>query len=410
MFWAGVVEHVYREPKGPNKTPSCGNSFHDPGLVMVYDPVTEVWGEFLTAGDTPPPTAAPAADTDSSGTLFVFGGLVMTETVTGYYQYQTSASLYTLNLATRQWTQQRPGGDRPPPSEKGAGWHHQGRFFMFGGFCWDGEVLERLARREQYEVVRDGVTGGGWHNCLTSYCPRTNTYHRHLLAGDRPSPRAGAAVSVLADQVFIFGGRARNTRLNDLFCIDLQTVTSTILQIATSPDMFGPPSSCQPCPRSLHSMTSDGAGRLVVYGGLDRISAPLNDCWLLEVDTCTWRQQDLSYDHGLVRCWHSAVLTPQEILVHSGLTQEHYLTRLDLDDHCQDILRLKFGTSSLKKLALESVIDFLVSKDQQQIMEMIQCLPSIFQKSILSRTCKIPQSSETDAETDYSRSRLHSGI
>ena len=409
MVWAGVVEHVYTKPKGPNKIPSCGNSFHDPRLVTVYDPVREVWGEMTTAGDVPPPTAAPAAATDSCQTLFVFGGLVMRQTVGGYYQYDSSASLYSLDLGTRQWTLLRPGGDRPPPSEKGVSWHHGDTFYVFGGFCWDGELLVR--GRADYEVTRDGQTGGAWHNALTSYSPRTRHYTRHTLTGHVPCARAGAAACVTDNKVFIFGGRSRQRRLNDLFCIDLQTMTSTAVHLATSPDMFGPPSSSEPSPRSLHSLTSDGAGRLVVYGGLGQLSAPLNDCWLLELDTLLWQEQDLGYDHGEVRCWHSAVLIKGEILVHSGLTQEHYLTRLDLDDHCQDILRLIFGASSLQKLALDSVIDFLGSKDQHQITEMIESLPSMLKKSVLTRYCKNNfQASETDTETDYSRSRLHSGI
>ena len=59
MIWAGVAEHQYSKPKGPNKTPACGNSFHDPGCVTVFDPELEVWGEVRTGGTVPPPTVAP---------------------------------------------------------------------------------------------------------------------------------------------------------------------------------------------------------------------------------------------------------------------------------------------------------------------------------------------------------------
>ena len=138
-------------------------------------------------------------------------------------------------------------------------------------------------------------------------------------------------------------------------------------------------------PRSLHSLTYTGHGRLVVYGGLGQLSAPLNDCWVLEVETETWREQELGYDHGEVRCWHSALLsTNQEVILHSGLTQEFYLTRTDLDDHCEDFLRLTFGTTtSLKKLALESVIKHCLasSADEDQVKEIIQSLPPMLKKA-----------------------------
>ena len=109
MVWGGVAEHQYRKPKGPNKSPDCGNSFHDPGCVAVFDPELEVWGELRTTGgpDLPPPTVAPAAACQQGETLFVFGGLVMLETEAGYYEYQTSSSLYTLSLTSWQWRKVR---------------------------------------------------------------------------------------------------------------------------------------------------------------------------------------------------------------------------------------------------------------------------------------------------------------
>ena len=336
----------------------------------------------------------------------------MRETEAGYYEYRTSDLLYSLHLPSRQWTELSPGGARPPPpSEKGVAWHHGDSFYSFSGFCWDGERLERLRSQDGgWEMERDGHTGGGWHNALVCYHTQTNSYQWPTLAGNLPSPRAGAAVCVREHEVFIFGGRCRQRRLNDLYCINLLSGTCTTVDPGTSPDMFLAPSLTEPAPRSLHSLTWDGAGRLALYGGLGQLSAPLNDCWLLELDTFLWREQDLGYDHGEVRCWHSAVLAHAELVILSGLTQEHYLTRLDLDDHCQDILRLKFGPTSLKKLSLESVIRYLTFKDESKIIEVIQCLPSILKKSVLTRTCKTYQSSETDTETDYSRSRLHSGI
>ena len=426
MIWGGVAEHVYRKPKGPNKSPDCGNSFHDPGCVTVFDPELEVWGDQRTGGRVPPPTVAPAAACQQGETLFVFGGLVMLETPGGYYELQTSSSLHTLSLTTWQWTEVRLEREQrpPPPSEKGVAWHHADSFYVFGGFCWDGDQLER--RRSQggrqgggqgeFEVSRDVETGGGWHNALVRYRPsqQAPSVHWPVFTGALPSPRAGAAVCSVGREVFIFGGRCRQRRLNDLYRLDLLSLTCTTVHTDTNPDMFGPPSSLEPAPRSLHSLTYDGEGRLVVYGGLGQLSAPLNDCWVLEVETERWREQELGYDHGQVRCWHSALLSHQQVIIHSGLTQEFYLTRADLDDHCEDFLRLQFGktTTSLRKLALESVINYLTSTtDEDQVIEIIESLPPMLKKSVLTRISETSdQSSETGTDTEYSRSRLHSGV
>ena len=53
----------------------------------------------------------------------------------------------------------------------------------------------------------------------------------------------------------------------------------------------------------------------------------LQDLWLLETESPDWEEVELAYDHGEVRCWHAAVMLGGELLVHSGLTQEYYLTR-----------------------------------------------------------------------------------
>ena len=419
MIWGGVAEHLYRKPKGPNKSPDCGNSFHRPDCVTVWDPELEVWAELRTGGAVPPPTVAPAAATSQQAeTLYVFGGLVRRETAAGCYEFRSSSSLYTLSLQTWRWRevrqerQERP----PPPSEKGLAWHHGDNFYVFGGFCWDGDLLERSRRSQgQFQVSRDVDTGGGWHNALVSYSCQTKSFHWPSVTGSLPSPRAGAAVCSAGQEVFIFGGRTRRGRLNDLYRLNLLSLTCSTINTATNPDMFGPPSSLEPSPRSLHTITFTGQDRLVVYGGLGQLSAPLNDCWVLDVETETWREQELDYDHGEVRCWHSALLCQHQVIIHSGLTQEFYLTRIDLDDHCEDFLRLTFGTTtSLKKLALESVIKHCLASamDEDQVMEIVQSLPPMLKKSILTRTCKTSsdQSSETGTDTEYSRSRLHSGV
>ena len=345
----------------------------------------------------------------------------MLETEAGYYVYQTSSSLYILSLTSWQWRKVRgERGERaPPPSEKGVAWHHGHSFYVFGGFCWDGEQLERRRRsqagsRGEFQVSRDVESDGGWHNALVSYSHQSDSFHWPVFRGSLPSPRAGAAVCSAGQEVFIFGGRARQRRLNDLYRLDLVSLTCSLVHTDTNPELFGPASSLVPAPRSLHSLTYDGEGRLVLYGGLGQLSAPLNDCWVLEVETETWREQELGYDHGEVRCWHSALLgRHQEVFIHSGLTQEFYLTRTDLDDHCEDFLRLKFGatTRSLKKLALESVIKHCLAIDEDQVMEIIQSLPPMLKKSIITRTCETSdQSSQTGTDTEYSRSRLHSGV
>ena len=53
------------------------------------------------------------------------------------------------------------------------------------------------------------------------------------------------------------------------------------------------------------------SSRFFIYGGIGMLCSPLNDAWILHVKLdkgrIYWEQIDLSYDHGEVRCWHTAV-------------------------------------------------------------------------------------------------------
>ena len=181
-------------------------------------------------------------------------------------------------MERREWRQLNPSGDWPPPAEKGLGWEHGGLIFLFGGYCQDGA---RLASSHQpFQVSQDPRTGGAWTNALVVYNPRwhhtnsslgltlnmfalsrRNCYQYPSTRGCPPSPRCGSAACVVGHRVFLFGGRCKQRRLNDLHCLDLATLAWSLLDPATDPDPFAPPSASRPAPRSLHTMANIGANR-----------------------------------------------------------------------------------------------------------------------------------------------------
>lgn len=56
-----------------------------------------------------------------------------------------------------------------------------------------------------------------------------------------------------------------------------------------------------------------------------------DDCWLLTVPQVSWSEFVLPYDHGEPRCTHTACFISPFLLVHSGVTQPFYKTRLALN-------------------------------------------------------------------------------
>lgn len=57
-----------------------------------------------------------------------------------------------------------------------------------------------------------------------------------------------------------------------------------------------------------------------------------DDCWLLGVSRgIGWTEFVLPYDHGEPRCCHAACYLEPDLILHSGLTQPFYNTRLQLN-------------------------------------------------------------------------------
>ena len=410
LSWGGVVEHRYRSPPGPNKAPSCGNSFHDPRLIVTYDPMTQEWSELVTSGHIPPPTVAPAGVLSSvDNQLYVYGGMV--DSAVDYPH--TSNHLYSLDLDTRLWTRLEPSGDNCPSLEKCSGWEYEGDIFIFGGYSDDSSQLDN----DLYQVVTDHHSGvdGVWTNCVLRYNVVTNVMSVLLTKGQPPEPRAGAGVCCVGHRVYVFGGRTQYGRLNDLHCLDLVTKTWSLVEEDTDPYMlgWGPPSPTHPSPRSLHTMVRLPDDTMLVYGGIDQLNGVTNDCWLLHVSGADhyWQEVELSYDHGEVRCWHTATLAQHgELVIHSGLTQEYYLTRMDLDNHPENVIHFNFGLQSLTRMAFEAVIKKIETTGHHHSLSI---LPKPLYKSIMNRLAldmSCPPDKYSPIETEYFRARLHVGV
>ena len=243
LCWGGVKEHRYKKPKGPNRTPTCGNSFHDPAEVVTYCPASQSWGLVRVGGEVPRPLAG-AVGVPLGGGLLVWGGLALGEEC-GYYTNSSSNELHFLSTVGRRWQRLKPEGRGVPASEKAVGWSWSNKAYFFSGWS-DNKGEDENAQDFQWEEedVRGSVNGGGgWHNALTCYCPKSNSWHWPKTKGRPPSPRAAAALAVVGDSAFIFGGRGRRGRMDDL-----------------------------------------------------------QDLWLLETESLDWEEVELAYDHGELRC------------------------------------------------------------------------------------------------------------
>ena len=276
LCWGGVMEHRYSKPKGPNRTPSCGNSFHAPDQVATYCPCSRVCGVLRVGGEVPRAVAG-AVGVVLEGGLLVWGGLALGEEGS-FYICSTSRDLHFLEVERRAWSRLQPEGEAAPASEKGVGWSWAGKAYFFSGYTRDGECAEQARTRG---FAWEEGDGGGWHSALTAYSPRTGAWSWPQTRGTSPSPRAGAAAAVLGDSVYIFGGRGRRGRMDDLHSLHLPSLSWRQVQPCSWPDVWAPPSTLRPAPRALHSLTALPCQALAMYGGLGQLHAPLQVLSLL---------------------------------------------------------------------------------------------------------------------------------
>ena len=82
--------------------------------------------------------------------------------------------------------------------------------------------------------------------------------------------------------------------MDDLHWLHLSSLTWTEVASCSWPDPWTATSALRPLPRALHTLTHlPGTSLLALYGGLGQLHAPLQDLWLLEMDSLDWEEVEL---------------------------------------------------------------------------------------------------------------------
>ena len=286
-----------------------------------------------------------------NGMLFLFGGF---EKVRG-----PSSSVFTLDLHSHEWIDHTSKIKGRPPSkrDKLCCWVNNGKIVYFGGF---GIPPPRDRESEingdfVYEEFPFGpYTGSGWNNQVYVLdCSDTNeiVWQNPKSTGDIPSPRAAHAATKLKDQGYMFGGRFKAVRRNDLYSIDLDKFKWTLINVSAGPVPNG---------RSWHVFEHVGDNHLFLYGGLDTAGEPLKDSWLFDTTRNIWFSlQDNTEKLGSVasRMWHTSCTTDEtgEIIVFGGCTNS--VLESDPCNHSNSIIIWRFIPLPLEKLCINYIIN-----------------------------------------------------
>lgn len=346
--------------------------------IWVYSTENRIWHCLKSEPQDCPFEVSGACACCHGDSVYVFGG---------HGGQGNSNELYRLDLKTSTWHLLESDQLYPSPRDKAVAWFYDKQFYCFSGF--GPSINGYLTDNGTYVEDTDSTMWPrrGWNNQLLIYDTEKGEWTNPKCKGDVPLPRAASAVARIDSDVFLFGGRHRTTRMNDLHCLDLLTLTWTG-ELRTV--------GCLPCGRSWHSLTALSNQRLFLYGGFDPNNVPLSDGWILSIPTLSWCKLDY-LPLNRPRLWHTANLSSEEEIVIFGGCHNNILDYTLNNKVSGEIVLIQLQPYSLLRLCLDEVYS-KKSETQEFWEELPQSLCHWLQeKHKIEELCK-PYDDDSDSD------------
>uniref|UniRef100_A0A1I7WTU8 CAP10 domain-containing protein n=1 Tax=Heterorhabditis bacteriophora TaxID=37862 RepID=A0A1I7WTU8_HETBA len=260
--------------------------------VQVINPSSPYWLEATCSQGNIPPCTSGASMLCVDDKLILFGGFAMqwSNTLNEHVEDWTN-KLYILSMSSLAWNDVKLPQEQyqPSPRDKCTSWIHRKMCYFFGGYGTAFDHIDPrlpIIRNGDQRLSDDGLTM--WNNQLLQFDSKREKWIFVETIGLVPSPRAAAASCKKGRMVFIFGGRSGPTRLNDLFRMDMESLTWTPLETTNSPEG-----------RSWCTLTTNSDSHLYLWGGMlnkpGGIENPVddayrisNDIYAVDVKARTW--------------------------------------------------------------------------------------------------------------------------
>ena len=170
------------------------------------------------------------------------------------------------------------------------GWEYRRKMWIFGGFG-PSPTLQSQSYLNDYGDFVNSVVNLGYNNQLLSFDPFTQTWKNVVCFGDVPSPRADPSTAIINDKVWLYGGLMLSGRKDDLYELNMASLSWTQLQT----NMPRPPA------MKSFSLTPVTPNHLVLHGSTDE----LKSTWILNVNSYKWKQHPVS--HGRLLEYHTGI-------------------------------------------------------------------------------------------------------
>lgn len=272
----------------------------------------------------------------------------------GYAQHEGHINqVFSLDLRNFVWKNLSADIHGNPPSlrDKFGCWTYRNKIIYFGGFGHPPDNLNKVKGEFCFEELPNTYCKGfGWNNhVFVLKFGEHLTWRQPTCTGDVPCPRAAFSTTQLKQWCFLFGGRFKDERKNDLFCFDANTFVWKQLK------SFGN----IPCGRSWQILEVISENHLFMYGGFDNGGGALKDTWLYNIEQNMWLELPGASHHlQLVapRMWHASCTTDSagEVIIFGGCVNS--VIGEDHTIHTNVISVFRHSPLSLKRLSLDYIV------------------------------------------------------
>ncbi|KAK7945189.1 hypothetical protein WMY93_000917 [Mugilogobius chulae] len=186
-----------------------------------------------------------------------------------------------LRAPTLTWEEMRELKGTPPSAKDKLGcWvYRTSEIIYFGGYGYAAHEHRGTFEYDESSSLVWDSPGRGWNNHVHVLDLETLSWSQPITTGNSPSPRAAHACATVGSRGYVFGGRYKNYRLNDLYYLDLDTWEWHEMSVPQQ----------GPVGRSWHSFTPVSQDHIFLFGGFTTERDTLSDAWLYSVSQNQWK-------------------------------------------------------------------------------------------------------------------------
>lgn len=165
-------------------------------------------------------------------------------------------------------------------------------------FIYGGRNEENKATNQMY---RFDISNNHWYHLVYNSITKDNDFVP-------PSRYGHTAVTVDDSSIYIFGGTNGNSYFNDLYILNTETMQWTVATTQGTP----------PDPRAGHSCVLYGGEQMYIFGG-GNDEKIFNDLYCLDINTLTWRRETIKGNiEPVKRTYHTASVIASKMILLGG--------------------------------------------------------------------------------------------